>query len=93
MKSMTLKLGPECIETRSRQEYRKLLSMALGEKGLSSGDTLQTVKDKFELITGFILVTDFANLRNHRPELNGNTEIAVNITRDAAGAYSVSSPI
>ena len=91
MKTIKLKLGPECIETRSKQEYQRLMNAAMEEHESGETDHTECVRNKFELITGFLLVTDFSQLRSERPELNGGSEIEVEIKQDEAGDYSVSS--
>ena len=79
MRSISIPIGPGCIETAARTMRRRL------EAKLLEGDLEDTKKDEFNFLTEFLDQTDFRSLRANQIILNGQVSIVVDIVQTEDG--------
>jgi hypothetical protein len=77
-----LNLNGHCVETAARNEFRRLMDAIFDETGDTSG-----LEARIELIRAFLDTADFSALRASDTRLAGETEAAVELSRDAGGKF------
>lgn len=76
---MLLHLEAHCIETAAKRERRRVVSALLDVD--ESTEAFSELADELDLLTGFLESQDFRKLRSERPELAGERDLYVELTR------------